>query len=55
MNNNKQETSTDLAGRQFEFDDYKKKDALSSGLAETHEQMSDGYYVGTVEQKNQKK
>ncbi|WP_409301067.1 YozQ family protein [Peribacillus sp. SCS-155] len=32
-----------IAGRTFHNEDYKKDDQLSSGLAETHEQVSDNY------------
>ena len=53
MTNNK-ESGTEIAGRQFEFADYKKKDPLSSELAKTHEQVSDGYYTGTIDQENKK-
>lgn len=38
--------STKIAGRHYKPEDYKKKDALSSGLATTHEQVSDVYTEG---------
>ncbi|MDQ0217802.1 DUF4025 domain-containing protein [Peribacillus cavernae] len=45
-----QESANKVAGRNFDFDDYKKDDQVSSGLAETHEQISDDYYSGTIDQ-----
>lgn len=51
MNNNK-ESAPEIAGRQYEFADYKKKGQLSSGLAKTHEQVSDGYFEGTIDQED---
>lgn len=53
MNNNK-DSASEIAGRQFEFADYKRKDELSSELAKTHEQVSDGYYTGTIDQEDKK-
>ncbi|MCD7035665.1 YozQ family protein [Metabacillus sp. GX 13764] len=38
-----------LAGRIFENQDYEKKDELSSGLAVTHEQVSDSMAEGTID------
>jgi hypothetical protein len=38
-----QTASSKIAGRTFDFDDYKKDDEVSSGLAKTHEQISDNY------------
>ncbi|PLT35050.1 YozQ family protein [Bacillus sp. V5-8f] len=46
MENNKKKPSfdsTEIAGRTFDFEDYNKDEEVSSGLAETHEQMSDHY------------
>jgi hypothetical protein len=40
--------STNIAGRIFHTDDYQKNDDLSSGLATTHEQVSDTYMEGEV-------
>jgi hypothetical protein len=40
--------STQLAGRQYDVSDYQKKDALSNGLATTHEQVSDTYMEGEI-------
>jgi hypothetical protein len=35
-----------LAGRYYEVEDYNREDQLSSGLATTHEQVSDTYMQG---------
>lgn len=35
-----------LAGRNYQVEDYKRDDQLSSGLAATHEQVSDSYMEG---------
>lgn len=43
--------STQIAGRQYEVEDYKRDDELSSGLAVTHEQVSDDYMAGTIDGK----
>jgi hypothetical protein len=40
--------STKIAGRVYQTDDYQKSDELSSGLATTHEQVSDAYMEGEV-------
>jgi hypothetical protein len=42
--------SSKIAGRTYDASDYQKNDELSSGLAETHEQFSDTYMEGTVDQ-----
>ncbi|MDQ6600154.1 MULTISPECIES: YozQ family protein [Bacillus] len=44
-----QNGSTEIAGRNFNANDYQKNDALSSGLATTHEQVSDTYMEGVIE------
>ncbi|WP_223701386.1 YozQ family protein [Sutcliffiella deserti] len=57
MANRKKETnSTEIAGRIYEVEDYKRQDQLSQGLAETHEQVSDAYMAGETfqEPKNKK-
>lgn len=41
--------SSDLANRYYEPEDYKRKDQLSSGLATTHEQVSDSYMEGEID------
>jgi hypothetical protein len=43
-----QNESTEIAGRTFDTSDYQKNDALSSGLATTHEQVSDTYMEGEI-------
>lgn len=40
--------STEIAGRTFQASDYQKNDELSSGLATTHEQVSDTYMEGEI-------
>lgn len=40
--------STKIAGRIYHTEDYKKQDDLSSGLATTHEQVSDAYMEGEI-------
>lgn len=40
--------SAEIAGRVFDTSDYQKGDALSSGLATTHEQVSDTYMEGEI-------
>jgi len=42
--------SKKIAGRQFKNSDYKGNTRLEKGLAETHEQASDDYFEGTVDQ-----
>jgi len=41
--------SLDVAGRIYEVEDYKRKDTLSSGLAKTHEQVSDTFMEGETQ------
>lgn len=48
MGKKDQNESTEIAGRTFDTSDYQKNDALSSGLATTHEQVSDAYMEGEV-------
>jgi hypothetical protein len=38
-----------LAGRDYQVEDYNRNDQLSSGLATSHEQVSDSYMVGEVD------
>ncbi|MBS4208739.1 YozQ family protein [Bacillus sp. FJAT-50079] len=40
--------SLTLAGRTYEVQDYNRKDTLSSGLATTHEQVSEVYMEGEI-------
>ncbi|KAF1680017.1 YozQ family protein [Bacillus mexicanus] len=42
--------TTDVAGRYFDPSDYKGTTQLEKGLAETHEQVSDDYFEGTIDQ-----
>ncbi|MDM5302040.1 YozQ family protein [Bacillus subtilis] len=42
--------TTEVAGRYFEPSDYKGTTQLEKGLAETHEQVSDDYFEGTIDQ-----
>ncbi|MDR4887235.1 YozQ family protein [Fredinandcohnia sp. QZ13] len=45
----KLENSTEeLAARHYQPGDYEKDDQLSSGLATTHEQVSDSYMEGEI-------
>lgn len=46
---NKNDT-TDVARKYFEPSDYKGSTQLEKGLAETHEQVSDDYFEGTIDQ-----
>ncbi|MGM7723984.1 YozQ family protein [uncultured Metabacillus sp.] len=41
--------SSQIAGRHYEPEDYKRQDELSEGLAMTHEQASDDYMEGTID------
>lgn len=40
--------STKLAGKEFDVSDYGKQDEFYSGLAITHEQVSDTYTEGEI-------
>ncbi|WHY99789.1 YozQ family protein [Peribacillus simplex] len=40
--------SSEIAGRSYDVNDYKREDTLSSGLATTHEQVSDTYAEGEI-------
>lgn len=48
MNKKDNENSTKLAARTYSPEDYNKQDQLSSGLATTHEQVSDSYAEGEI-------
>ncbi|WP_077617113.1 YozQ family protein [Bacillus sinesaloumensis] len=48
MKDKLQNGTEELAGRQYEIEDYGKNDQLSSGLATTHEQVSDAYMEGEI-------
>jgi hypothetical protein len=45
---NSANNNTDLAGRIYETSDYQKNDVMSTGLAITHEQVSDTYMEGEI-------
>ncbi|MFC4323789.1 YozQ family protein [Litchfieldia salsa] len=40
--------SNEIAGRYYQVEDYKSNDELASGLAMTHEQVSDSYMEGEI-------
>jgi hypothetical protein len=42
--------SSEIAGKQFDVSNYEGETQLEKGLAETHEQVSDDYYEGTIDQ-----
>ncbi|MCY8668937.1 YozQ family protein [Bacillus haynesii] len=42
--------TTDVAGKYFDPSDYEGTTQLEKGLAETHEQVSDDYFEGTIDQ-----
>lgn len=46
----KQEYNNKVAGKNFHPSDYQGKTELEKGLSETHEQVSDNYFEGTVDQ-----
>ncbi|EWG10115.1 YozQ family protein [Cytobacillus firmus] len=49
MNKKDNNNGTNIAGRYYEAEDYKRNDQLSSGLATTHEQVSDTYMEGQAD------
>lgn len=49
MEKKNRQASLNIAGRYYETEDYNRNDQLSSGLAETHEQVSDAYMEGQAE------
>ena len=49
MNKKDKNGVTDIAGRYYETEDYNRNDQLSSGLATTHEQVSDAYMEGQAD------
>ncbi|WP_057913647.1 YozQ family protein [Peribacillus muralis] len=49
MDNKKsKEEALNIAGRVYDVSDYKRDDTLSSGLATTHEQVSDAYNASGI-------
>jgi hypothetical protein len=53
-NGMKKNNSSKIAGKTFEPSDYNSENQLEMGLAQTHEQASDGYYEGTIDQELEK-
>ncbi|MDF2035649.1 YozQ family protein [Bacillus sp. CMF12] len=49
MNKKDKNDGTNIAGRSYETEDYNRNDQLSSGLATTHEQVSDAYMEGQAD------
>lgn len=49
MNKKDNNEGANIAGRYYETEDYKRNDQLSSGLATTHEQVSDAYMEGQAD------
>ncbi len=45
-----QEDSAKIAEKNFEPKDYQGKTQIEQGLAETHEQVGDDYFEGTIDQ-----
>lgn len=50
----KETNSTEIAGKTYSPSDYQGKSQLEQGLAETHEQVSDDYHQGTIDQEIEK-
>ncbi|THE10863.1 DUF4025 domain-containing protein [Bacillus timonensis] len=48
MKEKQQNSTEELAARHYQPGDYEKDDQLSSGLATTHEQVSDSYMEGEI-------
>jgi hypothetical protein len=48
-NNTTTNAHLNLAARNYQVEDYQRSDQLSSGLATTHEQVSDSYMEGQVD------
>lgn len=51
MQNKSKLKSSKIAGRNYESSDYDRNDFLSSGLAQSHEQVSDTFVEGTIDGK----
>ncbi len=51
MDKKQKKASERMAEKNYESDDYKRNRELSSGLATTHEQVSDTLTKGTVDRK----
>ncbi|MFD1850993.1 YozQ family protein [Oceanobacillus bengalensis] len=50
MANKSSKGKQSIANRTYQYSDYYTNDQTSKGLAETHEQVSDTYMEGTVDQ-----
>ncbi|MFD9625627.1 YozQ family protein [Peribacillus muralis] len=48
MDKKSKEEALNIAGRVYDVSDYKRDDTLSSGLATTHEQVSDAYNASGI-------
>lgn len=48
MDKKEKKSSSEIAGRYYSPDDYQKNDQVSSGLATTHEQVSDTFTEGEI-------
>jgi hypothetical protein len=53
MNKKNQTDSAKIAGSFFHASDYQKENELASGLATTHEQASDVYMEGVVDESSE--
>ncbi|MBP1948652.1 hypothetical protein J2Z82_001588 [Virgibacillus litoralis] len=47
------EDSRKVAEKNYETSDYQGHTQIEKGLAETHEQVSDDYFEGTIDQKRE--
>ncbi|RLL41738.1 DUF4025 domain-containing protein [Oceanobacillus piezotolerans] len=47
---NKSHKDKSIANRTYQYSDYYSDDDLSKGMAKTHEQVSDAYMEGTLDQ-----
>lgn len=48
-NRNKNNNAEKVAEKNYEVEDYQSNDETASGLAVTHEQVSDAYTEGTID------
>lgn len=55
MADKKTERSKSVADKTYQYSDYYKDDQLSQGMATSHEQVSDAYMEGTVENNQSEK
>ncbi|MFD1337425.1 YozQ family protein [Oceanobacillus iheyensis] len=54
MSDKKTERSKSVADKTYQYSDYYKDDQLSKGMATSHEQVSDTYMEGTVDDQQTK-